>query len=245
MRGDFGVDEEPNFLFFWGGRIVDGGSLTVLNTWLTEAKDSNNTKQLRLILKTLLHLPVSVPTLQSSSIGKVVNKLKTYSDANVVSFAKQCVKLWKDLLSSVAEKVTEETLQKKRPLEDAESKQAAKKEKTATGAAKPVTTKDSVTKQSSSENLNKLPTPQPINSVKKQTTGKQGLAPSQAKTAAPKPPKTTQTATNPSQNAPTSGVPSKPIVYFFPDFYIVFILIPSFFFFFFLTRKKLLQQVMN
>jgi hypothetical protein len=67
--------------------------------YIKEGKATN----IRLLLKILKHLPVSVEDLRSSAIGKAVNKLKTFPDSKVVTRSDGLVKQWKTLVTNVAE----------------------------------------------------------------------------------------------------------------------------------------------
>lgn len=122
---------------------------------------------LRLILKTLLFLPISVKSLQESSVGRHVNKLKSHSDSEVSKLATQCVKEWSNLLSNVVErKVQSEDLKqkKKRPLEEPEVQNTnknppLKRAKNIASSVTQTTIKATPTSPSLSQSLNQTTKP--------------------------------------------------------------------------------------
>jgi len=71
-------------------------ALNSLHEWLSE---SLHTESLLRLLQLLDHLPISVQSLQSSGIGKTVNKLRKSSDARVQTRAAELLKCWKALAS--------------------------------------------------------------------------------------------------------------------------------------------------
>ncbi|XP_078604470.1 serine/threonine-protein phosphatase 1 regulatory subunit 10-like isoform X3 [Branchiostoma floridae x Branchiostoma japonicum] len=122
-------------------KFVEIGGWGIMNSWLTDAKDTNNVPLLHEVLKVLKHMPVTIEQLKKNNTAKVVKQLsKTSDNEKTKSMASSLVTYWMDMIHAKgkggAEKPNKKHHHHKRHHEDTkDSKTSA--EKTATEPEKP------------------------------------------------------------------------------------------------------------
>jgi len=97
-------------------KFIESGLLEVLSQWFTQPQKTKNfLKQLFKVLE-FLQNQITVESLKSCTIGKVVKSLGSKStDKEISDIANQFVTSWMKLITAVAEQ--KETITKKRPIE--------------------------------------------------------------------------------------------------------------------------------
>lgn len=98
-------------------RLVEKDVPKILNDWLQEAKSEGKLSHVKLLLKTLNKLPITVKHLRSSGLGKTVNKLKKIGNPEITARAQHLVNKWKALLQTATTQ-----MEKKRQREEEQKK---------------------------------------------------------------------------------------------------------------------------
>lgn len=115
-------------------KFVEIGGWGIMNSWLTDAKDTNNVPLLQEVLKVLKHMPVTIEQLKKNNTAKVVKQLsKTSDNEKTKSMASSLVTYWMNMIHAKGKGGSEKTNKKhhhKRHHEDSKDSKTSS-EKTA------------------------------------------------------------------------------------------------------------------
>jgi hypothetical protein len=92
--------------------VLDG--LSILREWLQDAKQDNKPALVKLLLKVLDKIPVTLKILESCPIGKTVNNLikNSLNDEQIAQRAKALVQKWKQAITAETQQKQQEPLRR-------------------------------------------------------------------------------------------------------------------------------------